>query len=155
MPRNYHRSLRSLSKWHSPVILVHVLRYFQNLFCKRNWNPYHLQWPMFPTPGSTSSRSGSPMPSFTFCFTFLHVLFERCDYFNNGCVLFSTSFLSFLLLIFFLVCLPGITQTRLAASGERGARPGGRASPSSPPGPRLTILRTVLEQLLAKQSSHL
>src|SRR4028118_485195 len=110
MPRNYHRSLISLSKWHSPVILVHVLRYFQNLFCKRNWNPYHLQRPMFPTPRSTSSSSGSPMPTFTFCFTFLHFLFERCDYFNNGCVLFSISFLSFLFTYFFPVCLPGITH---------------------------------------------
>src|SRR4028119_476800 len=132
MPRNYHRSLRSLSKWHSPVILVHVLRYFQNLFCKRNWNPYHLQRPIFPTPGSTSSRSSSPMPTFTFCFTFLHVLFERCNYFNNGCVLFSIGFLSFLLLIFFLFVNRVSLTPGFCASGERGTRPGGG-------GPRLAV----------------
>ena len=40
--------------------------------------------------------------------------------------------------LFFPVCLPGITHTRLAASGERGARPGGRASPSSPPRPTIS-----------------
>jgi hypothetical protein len=42
------------------------------------------------------------MPSFTSCFTFLHVLLERCDYFNNGCVLFSISFLSLPITYFFL-----------------------------------------------------
>src|SRR4028119_236630 len=104
MPRNYPRSLRSLRKWQLPVILVHVPRYFQNLFHKRNWQPYHLQRPMFPTPGSSCSCPGSPTSTFTFCFTFLHVFFERCNYFNNGCVLFSICFLSFLLLIFFLFC---------------------------------------------------
>src|SRR4028119_474851 len=143
MPRNYYRSLISLSTWHSPVILVHVLRYFQNLFCKRNWYPYHLQRPMFPTPGSTSSRSGSPMPSFTSCFTVLHVLFERCDYFNNGCVLFSISFLSLPITYFFLVCLPGITHPGWFAllpaaplNSECRGR-GGRAPLSSPPRPPL------------------
>src|SRR4028118_1740085 len=129
MPRNYYRSLISLSKWHSPVILVHVLRYFQNLFCKRNWNPYHLQRPMFPTPRSTSSSSGSPMPTFTFRFTFLHVLFERCTYFNNGCVLFSISFLSFLFTYFFPVCLPGITQTRFLRLRRARDAAGGEGQP--------------------------
>src|SRR4028118_2438979 len=37
--------------------------------------------------------------------------------------------------LFFPVCLPGITHTRLAASGERGARPGGGGRPRSPPPP--------------------
>src|SRR4028118_1701253 len=147
MPRNYYRSLISLSTWHSPVILIHVLRYFQNLFCKRNWNPYHLQRPMFPALGSSCSCSGSPTPSFTFCFTFLHVFFERCDYFNNGCVLFSISFLSFLLLIFFLFVnrvSPGITHPGWSAllpaaplNSECRGR-GGRATLSSPPRAPLT-----------------
>ncbi len=106
---------------------------------------------MFPTPGSSCSRSGSPMPSFTFCFTFLHVLFERCNYFNNGCVLFSISFLSFLLLIFFLFVYrvsPGITGYHRVSPGitgyhrvshnpvasERASRGrGGRARELSPP----------------------
>jgi hypothetical protein len=36
--------------------------------------------------------------------------------------------------LFFLVCLPGITQTRFCASGERATRPGGgRATLSCPP----------------------
>src|SRR4028118_935220 len=134
MPRNYYGSFISLTKWHSPVILVHVLRYFQNLFCKRHWYPYHLQRPMFPTPGSSCSSSGSPMTTFTFCFTFLHVLFERCNYFNNGCVLFSISFLPILIIYFFPVCLPGITHPRfLRLRRPRDAAGGGRATLSCPP----------------------
>ncbi len=100
---------------------------------------------MFPTPGSSCSWSGSPMPTFAFCFTFLHVLFERCNYFNNGCVLFSISFLSLPITYFFLVCLPGITQPGWSAflpaaplNSECRGR-GGRATLSSPPRPTFTV----------------
>jgi hypothetical protein len=85
------------------------------------------------------------MPSFTSCFTFLHVLFERCDYFNNGCVLFSISFLSLPITYFFLVCLPGITRPgwsavlRAAPLNSECRGRGGRATLSCPPGPRLQI----------------
>src|SRR4028118_1820115 len=134
MRGNYYRSLRNLRKWHSPLILVHVVRHFQNLVHKRNWKPYHLHWLVFPAPTSTSSWSGAPMPIFAFCFTFLHVLFERCNYFNNGCVLFSISFLPIPITYFFPVCLPGITHPRfLRLRRPRDAAGGGRATLSCPP----------------------
>jgi hypothetical protein len=71
----------------------------------------------------------------------LHVLFERCNYFNNGCVLLSISFLSFLLLIFFLfvnrVSLDPIIL--FGACGAPVTRPGGRATLSCSPRPTITL----------------
>jgi hypothetical protein len=51
--------------------------------------------------------------------------------------------------LFFPVCLPGITQTRLGASGERGTRPGGG-------GPRLAVppRPTISDHFLLCGNSH-
>src|SRR4028118_1885560 len=71
------------------------------------------------------------MSTFTLCFTFLHVLFERCNYFNNGCVLFSISFLSFLLLIFFLF----VYRVSLRPGYSRHAAGGGESHNQLTPPP--------------------
>src|SRR4028118_2197362 len=71
------------------------------------------------------------MSTFTLCFTFLHVLFERCNYFNNGCVLFSITFLSFLLFIFFLF----VNRVSLRPGQSRHAAGGGKRPQSANPPP--------------------
>jgi len=63
---------------------------------------------------------------FSICYTF-----KKWLYFSHSLPFY------YYLFIFFLVFIPGITQTRLGAFGERRGR-GGRASRSSPPRPTLT-----------------